>query len=137
MVQVQIGYAADGVGNGVAYARLSSRTGERLVRAAFRVPTLRDGQEVGIRARLTSYAALTALAAMLADRRIDQIAFLVPDEQLVADHNDHRDVPRPIVLPYVRLGCSLNRFKVHSLAYGFDPELTQRAQAEVSLTPAA
>ena len=37
MLQAHIGYAADAVGNGIAYARLTSRTGERLVRVAFRV----------------------------------------------------------------------------------------------------
>lgn len=136
MVQVQLGYAADGVGNGVAYARLSSRTGERLVRAAFRVP-LRQAQDDAIRQRLVSYSALTAVATMLAERGVDRATFFVPDGNLVSDRNEHRDVPPPIVLPYVRLGCALNKFKSYTLAHGDDPDLIQRARAEVALNPAA
>jgi hypothetical protein len=132
MVQVQLGYAADEVGNGVAYARLSSRSGERLVRAAFRAQRFSglDGREV-------AYAALSAIALMLSERGVERPRFLVPDAALVADRNEHRDVPLPIVLPYVRLGCILNRFKAFALEYGSDPDLTQRAVAEVALTPAA
>lgn len=136
MVQVQLGYAADGVGNGVAYARLSSRTGERLVRAAFRVP-LRQAHDDTIRHRLVSYGALTSIAGLLSDRGIDRVSFLVPDANLVSDRNEHRDVPPPIVLPYVRLGCALNRFKSYALAFGDDPDLVHRARAEVVLNPAA
>lgn len=136
MVQVQLGYAADRVGNGVAYARLSSRTGERLVRAAFRVPVLR-AQDDTVVARLVSYAALTAIAALLSERGIDRASFLVPDRTLVSDRNEHRDVPPPIVLPYVRLGCALNRFKTYTLDVGDDPDLAQRARAEVALNHAA
>lgn len=132
MVQVQLGYAADEVGKGVAYARLASRTGERLVRAAFRVQRFAglDGREV-------AYAALTAIASMLSERGVERAVFSVPDAALVADRSEHRDVPPPIVLPYVRLGCALNRFKAFALAVGVDPDLTQRAIAEVALTPAA
>lgn len=136
MVQVQLGYAADEVGNGVAYARLSSRTGERLVRAAFRVP-LRQAQDGSVAGRLVSYAAVTAIAAMLSERGVERATFLVPDAHLVADRNDHRDVPPPIVLPYVRLGCVLNRFKTFALEFGEDPDLGARARAEVALSPAA
>ncbi len=136
MVQVQLGYAADGVGNGVAYARLFSRTGERLVRAAFRVP-LRQAQDDTIRQRLASYGAVTAVALLLSERGIDRASFLVPDPSLVSDRNEHRDVPPPIVLPYVRLGCALNRFKSYTLELGDDPDLGQRARAEVALNHAA
>ncbi len=138
MVQVQLGYAADGVGNGVAYARLSSRTGERLVRAAFRVPlALRQAQDDSVWDRRVSYAAVAAIATLLSDRGIDRVSFLVPDANLVSDRNEHRDVPPPIVLPYVRLGCALNRFKSYALAFGDDPDLVHRARAEVVLNPAA
>ncbi len=137
MVQVQLGYAADKVGNGVAYARLCSRTGERLVRAAFRVQLLQAAQDDTVVARLISYAALAAVATLLSERNIDRAAFLVPDEALVRDRNEHRDVPSPIVLPYVRLGCALNRFKGYTLELGNDPDLAQRARAEVALNHAA
>lgn len=137
MVQVQLGYAADEIGNGVAYARLSSRTGERFVRAAFRVPAPKRLQDAGVRLRTVSYAALTAIASMLSERGIERAAFLVPDAELVTDQNDHRDVPAPIVLPYVRLGCVLNRFKSFTVGFGEDPDLGARARAEVPLTVAA
>jgi hypothetical protein len=137
MVQAQLGYAADGVGNGVAYARLSSRTGERLVRAAFRVPTLRQALDDTIKCRLVAYTALTAIATLLSERGVDNVAFFVPDAGLVSDRNEHRDVPPPIILPYVRLGCALNRFKSYALAHGDDPDLAQRARAEVALNHAA
>ena len=132
MVQVQLGYAADGVGNGVAYARLSSRTGERLVRAAFRVQRCR-----GLDDREVAYGALTAIAVLLSDRGVEHPMFVVPDANLVSDRNEHRDVPPPIVLPYVRLGCALNRFKSYTLALGDDPDLMHRARAEVALHHAA
>jgi hypothetical protein len=132
MIQVQLGYAADLVGNGVAYARLASRTGERLVRAAFHVQRCRglDDREVG-------YAALTAVATLLSKHGLDRASFVVPDGELVKDRNEHRAVPPPIVIPYVRLGCSLNHFKSYSLEYGEDPDLLQRARAEVALSHAA
>jgi hypothetical protein len=132
MLQVQLGFAADRVGNGVAYARLSTRTGTRLVRAAFRVQRF-----AGLDDREVAYAALTEIARMLSERGIERAAFTVPNSALVTDRNEHRDVPPPIVLPYVRLGCVLNHFKAHTLAFGEDPDLTQRARAEVALTPAA
>ncbi len=132
MVQAQIGYAADHVGNGIAYARLTSRTGERLVRVAFRVQRF-----AGLDAREVSYGAVAAVAAVLGDRGVDRVQFHVPDEQLVADVNQHRDVPPPIVLPYVRLGCALNRMKEYALCQGSDPDLSQRALAEVTLHTAA
>ncbi len=137
MVQVQLGYAADGVGNGVAYARLASRAGERLVRAAFRVPTLRPAQDDSVITRHVAYAAVTAIATLLSKHGVDRAAFIVPDGDLVKDRNEHRDVPPPIVLPYVRLGCTLNHFKSYTLEYGEDPDLIQRARAEVALNPAA
>ena len=132
MVQAQLGYAADGQGNGVAYARLTSRAGARLVRVAFRVERYAglDGREVG-------YGALTAVAGMLAERGVDGVAFYIPSDDLVADRRQHRQVPPPIVLPYVRLGCVLNRFKHHDVRSGEDPDLTQRALAEVTLRTAA
>ncbi|MBV8638756.1 MAG: hypothetical protein JO322_11805 [Candidatus Eremiobacteraeota bacterium] len=88
-------------------------------------------------ARLTSYAALRAVATLLSEHGIDRVSFLVPDETLVRDRNEHRDVPPPIVLPYVRLGCALNRFKAYALDFGTDPDLAQRARAEVALNHAA
>src|SRR5271166_1135937 len=128
MVQAQIGYAADELGRGIAYTRLTSRTGERLVRVAFRVQrfTGLDGREVG-------YAAVCAVATLLHDHGLDKVRFLIPDNQLITDITERRDVPPPMVLPYVRLGCALNRLKEYALCPGSDPDLSQRALAEVTL----
>lgn len=132
MLAVQLGYAADRSGHGVAYGRLTSRAGERLVRAAFHVarfPGL-DGREI-------AYAALHAVASMLAERGVQDVRFAVADAQLVADVTLHRDVAPPLVLPYVRLGCMLNHFKRFSVTLGEDHDLTTRACAEVALDTAA
>ncbi len=132
MVQTQLGYAADRLGAGVAYARLTTRTGERLVRVAFRVQRFEglSGREIG-------YAALTAVATMLRERGIERASFGLADPDLVADCNAHRDVPPPLVLPYVRLRCALNRFAAYILNAGGDPDLEARARAELVLHTAA
>jgi hypothetical protein len=132
MVQAQLGYAADRLGEGVAYARLTTRTGERLVRVAFRVQRYEGlgGREIG-------YAALTAVATMLRERGIERASFGLADADLVADCNAHRDVPPPLVLPYVRLRCALNRFAAYLLNVGGDPDLEARARAELVLHTAA
>lgn len=132
MVQVQLGYAADGLGEGVAYARLTTRTGERLVRVAFRVQRFE-----GLGGRETGYAALTAVATMLRARGVERAWFGLDDADLVADCNEHRDVPPPLVLPYVRLRCALNRFALYALGAGGDPDLQARARAELVLHTAA
>jgi hypothetical protein len=132
MVQVQLGYAADRLGEGIAYARLTTRAGARLVRVAFRVQRFEglSGREIG-------YAALTAVATMLRERGLDRAAFVVADTDLVADCTARRDVPPPLVLPYVRLRCALNRFAEYQLCEGQDPDLEGRARAELVLHSAA
>ena len=132
-IAASIGCAADLRGEGVAYARLRSATGSRLLRMPFQVqryPGL-DEREIG-------YAALTAIAAALRERGIARVRFEVDDEYLVRDVNEHRDVPAPLVLPYVRLGCALNRFDEHALVLaGDDGDLRARARAEVAMHLAA
>ena len=128
MVVVQIGFAADPHGTGVAYARLVSPTGERLVRAPFRVRRF-----AGLGDREIGYAAVTAVASLLADRGIADAEIHISDADLVADRSERRPLPPPLVLPYVRLGCALNRFKRYAVHHGEDPDLTGRAAAEVAL----
>ena len=132
MVQVQLGFAADRLGEGVAYARLTTRAGERLVRVAFRVARFDGlgGREIG-------YAALTAVAAMLRERGLERASFGLADGELVADCNEHRNVPPPLVLPYVRLRCALNRFAAYAVCTGGDDDLEARARAELVLHSAA
>src|SRR5579862_7130965 len=102
---VAVGYGANARGAGVAYARISSGATDHLLRVTFRaqrVPEL-EGREVG-------YAALGAVAHTLRNRGIARATFALGDAQLVADIVEHRDVPGPIVVPYVRLRCALNAF---------------------------
>jgi hypothetical protein len=132
MVQVQLGYAADRLGEGIAYARLTTRAGERLVRVAFRVQRF-----PGLDEREVSYAALTAVATMLHERGLTRASFLLSDADLVADCTTRRDVAPPLVLPYVRLRCALNRFTEYALHAGADPDLEGRARAELVLHSAA
>ncbi len=137
-IDAHLGYAADRHGRGVAYARLVRRqaedgAGERLLRVPFRAQRFAglDGREVG-------YAALAAVADLLHDRGVTVASFNLIDGQLIADVNEHRDVPLPLVIPYVRLGCALNRFASYSLQASSDAEdLAQRARAEVALHEAA
>jgi hypothetical protein len=87
--------------------------------------------------REVGYAALTAVAAMLAERKITKVHFRIGDAELVRDLSKHRDVPAPLVLPYVRLGCALNRFASFVLDAGEDADLDGRARAEVFIDSAA
>ena len=132
-IGVQLGYAAAPSGDGIVYARLRSSAGERLVRAAFRVKRFAglDGREVG-------YAAFESVAALLCDRKIENVTFELPEQALVDDIAGHRDLPPPLVLPYVRLRCRLNCFRSYSVepAAG-EVDLAQRARAEVALHSAA
>jgi hypothetical protein len=132
MVQAQLGYAADRSGNGVAYARLTTRAGERLVRVAFRVQRFE-----GLAGREIAYAALTAIAALLRARGLDRVSFGIGDPDLVADCSERRNVAPALVLPYVRLGCALNRFAGYELHVSDDPDLETRARAELVLHTAA
>lgn len=132
-IGVQLGYAAAPSGDGIVYARLRSNAGERLVRASFRVKRFAglDGREVG-------YAALDAMAEYLCDRKIESASFELPEEALVEDLRTHRDLPFPLVLPYVRLRCRLNRFRDFTVsALQNESDLSHRARAEVALHSAA
>jgi hypothetical protein len=132
MVQAQLGFASDSSGNGIAYARLTTRTGERLVRAAFRVKRF-----PGLGEREVGYAALDAVAQMLAERHVRNVRFRLADADLLRDLNERREVPPPLVLPYVRLGCALNRFDAAVVEAGEDADLDARARAELFIDSAA
>ncbi len=132
-IGVQLGYAADPLGNGIVYARLRTTAGVRLVRAAFRVKRFlgTDGREVG-------YGALTAVATLLRERGVERVNIVLSDAPLVDDLTTHRAVPPPLVLPYVTLRCTLNRFAECSLKIACeDADLAQRALAEVTFHTAA
>ena len=132
-IDAHLGYAANRHGRGIAYARLTSSTSERLVRVPFRAQRF-----AGLDAREVGYAALTAVAELLHERGISVASFNVIDRQLIDDVTQRRDVPLPLVLPYVRLGCALNRFSSYTLGMSMNAEdLTQRARSEVALHEAA
>ncbi len=134
-VNASAGYAADDAGNGVAYVRMSLKEGApRVLRVAFRVqrqPAL-SGREVG-------YAALTAVCAAVRRRGLDFVRFAVDDAALVADLQRPDNVPPPLAMPYVRLGCALNQFRRYEIAAlpASDADLTARARSEAAMHVAA
>jgi hypothetical protein len=131
---VTVGFAADAVGNGVAYVRFAPSRCGRVLRVPFtvqRYPALLE-REVG-------YAALTAVSGVLRGRRIEQVRFAVDDARLAGDLREHRDVPAALTLAYVRLRCALNQFKEYAIAKPGPgaSDLTARARAEVAMHAAA
>ena len=132
-VHAAVGYAADDAGNGVAYARIMLKA-PRVLRVAFRVqrqPALLD-REVG-------YAALTAVCQALRRGGFERVRLLIDDAQLRADLRKRDNVPSPLALPYVRLGCALNQFRRYEIAAmpASDADLAARARSEVALHVAA
>lgn len=129
-----VGYAANERGSGVAYIRST----KGLMRVPFRCKRVAglDGREVG-------YAALRAVLHALRTWGVNRVRLAVDDARLVEELAERRDVPAPMVLPYVRLRCALNEFDHATVERGASPdelgvtELTQRAQAEAALLDAA
>jgi hypothetical protein len=132
-VDAATGFAADGQGNGIAFARV--RTGDipRVLRVPFtvkRFAALHD-REVG-------YAALTAVACALQRRGVERVRFTLDDAALAADLREHRDLPSPLALAYVRLRCALNQFKEFDIAgSASESDLTARARSEAAMHVAA
>ena len=134
IIDATVGFAADEAGFGIAYVSLASGSNRKSLRVPFsvrRYPALLE-REVG-------YAALTAVADKVAALGCKRVAFRIPDERVVADFQERRDVPGPLAIEYVRLGCALNRFSEYRLDAGGDDagDLTARARAEVTLHVAA
>ena len=128
-VDVEVGFGAGRGGRGIAYARIRTGAAEHLLRIGF---SLRSGfadREVG-------YAALTAVARALRKRRLKNVRLSVDDADLV-DGLSGSEIPETMVLPYVRLKCSLNGFDDVIVSAAQPGDLTQRARAEVALLPAA
>jgi hypothetical protein len=127
-----LGYAGDGRGNGLAYARLTAGAKRHLLRLPFRI-----GRHASSGDRAIGYAALTAVARVLHERGIRKVRFVLGDEELVGEIAARREVPEGLVLPYVHLRCTLNALEKFSVQTGPTDELTQRANAEVALNIAA
>lgn len=131
---VQVGFAADAAGNGIAYARLGDGAAGRVLRVPFavkRFPALSD-REIG-------YGALGALCTALRRRGIESIRLYIDDSRLAGDLREHRDVPTALSIAYVRVRCSLNQFQSYEIAEppAGESDLTARARSEVALHAAA
>ncbi|HLI97665.1 MAG TPA: hypothetical protein VKT72_16465 [Candidatus Baltobacteraceae bacterium] len=133
-VDAATGFAADAQGKGIAYVRVHLGGTPRVLRVPFgvkRYPALRD-REIG-------YAALTEVGAALHRRGIQRVRFTVDDARLADDLREHRDVPAPLTLAYVRVRCALNQFKEYEVAAtpSGESDLTARARSEVAMHVAA
>ncbi len=127
-----VGYAADERGNGIAYVRAQTATGEQLARIPFRMQRRRElgGRDVG-------YGAVGAALHALREWGVRRIQLLLEEPELVDAIAGGRDVPPEMVLPYVRLRCALNAFDSAAVALGAQSDLTQRARAEIAMHAAA
>jgi hypothetical protein len=127
-----IGYAADERGRGVVYARLHTPRGARIFRAGFRVERC-----PGLGEREVGFAALSTIAPLIR-KHVGEIAFDIDDADLVEDLTQRRDLPVPLMLPYIRARCALNAFESYALkSAAASNDLAARALAEVSLLAAA
>lgn len=131
-VEALVGYAADGRGNGIAYARVRGPRSRTLLRSGFRVATAGPSRD-----RATAYAALTAISRLLCKRRVREVRFVIGDSEFVDEISTGRGVGEALALAYVRLRCILNSLAAYSVQAGATDDLTQRARAEVALNVAA
>lgn len=128
---VRLGYAADAAGRGVVYARLNGRQ-PKIARAGFRVSPSGDDER-----REVGFAAVRAIVPVLR-KQLSEVEIQLDDATIVADLNEHRELPASLFLPYVRARCALNAFKACAVVRGEGPnDLAARALAEVSLRVAA
>lgn len=127
-LELSVAFACDERGFGVAYAR--GVASQRSLRVTFR-------SRYGAQSRAAAYAALEAIAHELRRRHVDRVRLLTNDAELVADLAERRSLPTLLVMPYIRLGCELNRFAEAQIALGESGDLQARARAEVALQYAA
>ena len=76
----------------------------------------------------------------LLQRGVDRVEIRIDDEHLLADLTERRAVPNPLIVPYVRLRCKLNRFAAATVVRASGAvvrDLETRARAEASLDIAA
>lgn len=127
-----LGFAGDGAGRGIAYVRMRRAGKERVARRTFRFHP-----QPGLGDREAGYAAMEAMLPLLRKhaRRVD---IELDDAELFADLTQHREIPLPLMLPYVRVRCALNGFESWGLGIGTEArDLTARCRAEISLPIAA
>ena len=132
--EVEVAFAADALGSGVAYARVRDLA-ETVVRVPFAVKRLPgcDGREV-------PFAALAAIVNALRSRGYARLRLALCDEGAVADARGERAIPPALAMPYVALRCAVNELRsvdFARLAPDAVAELESRARAEVALRIAA
>lgn len=134
IIEATIGAAADQAGNGLAYVSVQSRSSRKLLRVPFSVR-----RYTALEDREIAYAATQAAAERLRELGCTRVALGIGDVRLVDDLREHRDVPMPLSIPYVKLGCALNKFSEFHLRSGGSTaeDLTARARAELILHVAA
>jgi hypothetical protein len=133
--QVAVGYAADGTGSGVACARVVEGAWERSLRVPFAVRRL-----PALLGRDVAYAALTAVADEVRRSGVVEAEFMIDDERVAADVSQRRTLPGPLAMPYVRLRCTLNRFRLAAIHAASNPvtrDLAEAARTELGLLVAA
>lgn len=130
---VQVGYAADERGEGVAYALLGE-SGSPL-RVTFRVR--RVG---GLQGREIGYAALTAVVGALRARGFRALTLEIAEPVIPLELDGLRPIPPALGMSYVTLRCALNGLtegRIRAIAPDAVADLENRARAEVSLHVAA
>jgi hypothetical protein len=131
-----IGFAFGDGDDGVAYVRLvGDGRSEQVQRISvgLNVRPALLGRDEG-------YAALLAVSTELRKQGVRAVDFEITDEQLVRDLTERRPVPATLAMPYVLLGCALNRFTSSTVTVCESAEgrdLTARARADVSMHVAA
>lgn len=128
---VEIAYAANMRGDGVAYVMVSGEAeARRITFGVQRLPALL-GWEIG-------YAALIAVTAALRADGFRAIRIGIADERIVEDLAQRRPLPQALALLYVQLKCRLNTFaRVDVVVRHPSDDLAARARAEVELAVAA
>ncbi|MBD5634637.1 MAG: hypothetical protein IAI49_09180 [Candidatus Eremiobacteraeota bacterium] len=134
---VTVGFAAVASGCGVAYAELRGTDGRpaTFVRVGFRCRPLS-----ALCGRDVAYAALCAVATELVRRNVRRVEIRAASADLVEDLQLRRAIPSALIVPYVTLRCTLNRFTEAEVAFDDEEivhDLTARARAEASLSIAA
>ncbi len=132
--EVEIAFAADALGSGVAYARIGDLAGT-VVRVPFAVKRL-----AGCEGREIPFAAIAAIVNALRARGYASLRLAVPDDEAVADACSERPIPPALAMPYVALRCAINEMRsVEFVALAPDAvaELDSRARAEVAMRIAA
>ena len=128
---VAVGYAADNLGRGIAFASIATGTSSGIVRIPFRATALPalEGRDVG-------YAAVAAISAHLKSRGFGRARVRIADGNVVADLSGNGQPPKALAMAYVKTRCLLHGLGSVRLEAAEPIEirdLTKRAQTELSV----